>query len=104
MSTASKHRKTAARFRKRALTAVIGILAVGALFVAPPYWSTAKGKDKDQSAKAETAASLKGLPVSGLTENEAILHALNRLGYGPRPGDGEHVKQMGLSKGIGQQL
>ena len=104
MSTARKHRKTSARFRKRALTAVIGVSAVSALFVALPYWSTAKGRDKDQSAKAETAASVKGLPVSGLTENEAILHALNRLGYGPRPGDVEHVKQMGLSKWIDQQL
>ena len=39
-----------------------------------------------------------------LTENEKILHVLNRLGFGPRPGDVERVKQMGLKKYIDLQL
>ena len=103
MATASKHRKTSARFHKRALTAAIGV-AAAVLVVALPYWSIANGRDKDQSSTPETAPSLKGLPISGLTENEAILHALNRLGYGPRPGDVGRVKQMGLSRWIDQQL
>jgi uncharacterized protein (DUF1800 family) len=47
---------------------------------------------------------LKGLPISELTEEEAIQHALNRLAYGPRPGDAERIKQMGLAKWIDQQL
>jgi uncharacterized protein (DUF1800 family) len=47
---------------------------------------------------------LKGLPVSELSADEAILHALNRLAYGPRPGDVERIKQMGLAKWIDQQL
>ena len=47
---------------------------------------------------------MKGLPVSELTADEAVLHALNRLAYGPRPGDVERVKQMGLAKWIDQQL
>src|ERR1700677_3484839 len=47
---------------------------------------------------------LKGLPVSELSTDEAILHALNRLAYGPRPGDIERVRQMGLAKWIDQQL
>jgi uncharacterized protein (DUF1800 family) len=47
---------------------------------------------------------LKGLPVTELSTDEAILHALNRLGYGPRPGDVEHLRQMGLAKWIEQQL
>jgi uncharacterized protein (DUF1800 family) len=47
---------------------------------------------------------LKGLPVTDLSEDEAILHALNRLAYGPRPGDVERVRQMGLAKWIDQQL
>jgi uncharacterized protein (DUF1800 family) len=47
---------------------------------------------------------LKGLPVTELSEDEAILHALNRLAYGPRPGDVERIKQMGLAKWIDQQL
>ena len=44
------------------------------------------------------------LPISELTENEAILHALNRLGYGPRPGDLERVRAMGLDNWIERQL
>ena len=44
------------------------------------------------------------LPITELTEDQAILHALNRLGYGPRPGDIERVRQMGLEKWIDQQL
>ena len=44
------------------------------------------------------------LPITELSENEAILHALNRLGYGPRPGDLERVKSMGLETWIERQL
>jgi uncharacterized protein (DUF1800 family) len=47
---------------------------------------------------------LKGLPITDLTPDEAILHALNRLAYGPRPGDMERIKQIGLAKWIDQQL
>jgi uncharacterized protein (DUF1800 family) len=44
------------------------------------------------------------LPITQLTEDEAIVHALNRLAYGPRPGDVERIRQMGLEKWIDQQL
>jgi hypothetical protein len=44
------------------------------------------------------------LPITELSVDEAILHALNRLAYGPRPGDVERVKQMGLAKWIDEQL
>jgi uncharacterized protein (DUF1800 family) len=39
-----------------------------------------------------------------LTEDQKILHVLNRLGFGPRPGDVERVKAIGLQKYIDQQL
>lgn len=39
-----------------------------------------------------------------LTEDQKILHVLNRLGFGPRPGDVEKVKAVGLQKYIEQQL
>ncbi len=48
--------------------------------------------------------SLKNLPITELSAEEAIQHALNRLAYGPRPGDVERIKQMGLAKWIDQQL
>jgi uncharacterized protein (DUF1800 family) len=44
------------------------------------------------------------LPKSALSEDERITHALNRLGYGPRPGDVERVRQMGLARWIERQL
>ncbi len=54
--------------------------------------------------KTQADPSLKGLPITELTADEAILHALNRLAYGPRPGDVERIRQMGLPKWIDQQL
>ena len=44
------------------------------------------------------------LPITDLTEDQAILHAMNRLAYGPRPGDVEQIRQTGLEKWIEQQL
>ena len=57
---------------------------------------------KDKKQKPDPA--LKSLPITELSADEAILHALNRLAYGPRPGDLERVRQMGLAKWIDQQL
>ena len=78
-----------------------------ALFFAPAFDAAAAvlpvyagpAKDKKQQGLA-----LKGLPISDLTVDEAILHALNRLAYGARPGDVERIKQVGLAKWIDQQL
>jgi uncharacterized protein (DUF1800 family) len=39
-----------------------------------------------------------------LSEDQRILHVLNRLGFGARPGDVERVKAMGLDNYINQQL
>ena len=39
-----------------------------------------------------------------LNKDQEILHALNRLTFGPRPGDVEAVRKMGLKKWIDQQL
>ena len=44
------------------------------------------------------------LPITQLTEEEAITHALNRLAYGARPGDVARIRQLGLEKWIDQQL
>jgi len=63
---------------------------------------TAGAPAKDKKAKQDPA--LKGLPITELSADEAILHALNRLAYGPRRGDVERVRQIGLAKWIEQQL
>jgi uncharacterized protein (DUF1800 family) len=86
-----------------------GLLALG-LTIAVPH---ARASNDSQSATNPGAASerialdkkFKGkLPITELTEDEAILHAMNRLAYGPRPGDVDQVRQMGLEKWIEQQL
>ncbi len=43
-------------------------------------------------------------PLKPLTEEQKIVHVLNRLGFGARPGDVERVKAIGLQKYIDQQL
>ena len=70
---------------------------------AGPYLLAAADK-KDGKTSAEISFAGKRLPQTALTEDEAILQALNRLGFGPRPGDLERVKEMGLQKWIEQQL
>ncbi len=39
-----------------------------------------------------------------LTGTQKVIHVLNRLGYGPRPGDIEKVKAMGIEAYIEMQL
>lgn len=39
-----------------------------------------------------------------LDENKKILHVLNRLSFGPRPGDLERIKSIGLQAYIELQL
>jgi uncharacterized protein (DUF1800 family) len=64
--------------------------------------SLAAGYARDTKAKQDSA--LKGLPITELSADEAIQHALNRLAYGPRPGDVERIRETGLAKWIDQQL
>ncbi|MCA1324780.1 DUF1800 domain-containing protein [Herbaspirillum sp. alder98] len=49
---------------------------------------------------------LNALPAraQALTEQEKSLHVLNRLAYGPRPGDLQQVERMGVRRYIDQQL
>src|SRR5262245_8191756 len=44
------------------------------------------------------------LGLAAPTGDDQVLHVLNRLTYGPRPGDVEKVKAMGLQKWIDLQL
>src|SRR6202451_915474 len=39
-----------------------------------------------------------------LTPEQQIVHALNRLTFGPRPGDVDEVRRLGLAKWIDSQL
>jgi len=65
------------------------------------------GKKTATDDKSKSAAAVKGgkvAPTHPLTEDEKIVHVLNRLGFGPRPGDVEKVRAMGLAHYINQQL
>jgi uncharacterized protein (DUF1800 family) len=84
------------------LAAILSIAFVFPFAVELPASVAIPGAAKDKKPKADP--SLKGLPITELSADEAILHALNRLAYGPRPGDVERVRQMGLAKWIEQQL
>lgn len=64
--------------------AMVGVLLAGAIM------PVAADKLKAKSA--------------GLTDDQRIIHLLNRAGYGPRPGDVERVKRMGLDKYLDLQL
>jgi uncharacterized protein (DUF1800 family) len=86
------------RLTPRALLA--GFLSLSTFFSLGIEIPAAAAADK----KPKQDPVLKGLPITDLTADEAILHALNRLAYGPRPGDIEHIKQIGLAKWIDQQL
>jgi uncharacterized protein (DUF1800 family) len=53
---------------------------------------------------ASLAAGQKRAKAKSLTEEQRIVHVLNRLGFGARPGDVERVKALGLENYINQQL
>ena len=80
-----------------ALTAAAFLCTFGIDLPSAPASASPAKKDKQDP-------SLKNLPITELTPDEAIQHALNRLAYGPRPGEVERIKQMGLAKWIDQQL
>jgi uncharacterized protein (DUF1800 family) len=66
--------------------------------------SLAATRDAAADKKPKQDPVLKNLPITDLSVDEAIEHALNRLAYGARPGDPDKIKQMGLAKWIDQQL
>jgi len=55
-------------------------------------------------ASVPRAAATEGQSTSTLTARQQVLHALNRLGFGPRPGDVDRVLAIGLSRYIDEQL
>jgi uncharacterized protein (DUF1800 family) len=102
--------KRSNRSGRRIVIAGAGFLSVALalmLTLAVPHASADKDKKKAAADPNSIALDKKfkgDLPITELTEDEAIVHALNRLAYGPRPGDVEHIRQMGLDKWVEQQL
>jgi uncharacterized protein (DUF1800 family) len=81
------------------------ILLVGAVLAAcssAPVKSP--GSTRTAAPPAPPTSASVTLPQSPLTEDQRIIHVLNRLAYGPRPGDLERVRQMGLAAYVERQL
>ena len=76
---------------------IVALLAVLCLAAAPAFSRRSPSKDGQARQQAK-------LFQTKLDKNKQILHALDRLTFGPRPGDVEQVRKMGLKKWIDQQL
>ena len=63
-----------------------------------------KKKPEAAPATAATSVAAKAPAMVAMSADQKVLHALNRLTFGARPGDVEQVKQMGLEKWIETQL
>ncbi len=100
------------RWRRNSVVGAVACFLAALLILSAPFAAAKGGQQKGQKKNkknpntpaAVASPAIKGLPITELDETEAILHALNRLTYGPRPGDVELVRKMGLSKWIEQQL
>ncbi len=87
MKTNGSGSRFAAQLRR--LTALVSLMAL-----LTTTFAAVAGQSMKASANAE----------GKLSEEQRILHVLNRLGFGARPGDVERVKAMGLDKYIDLQL
>lgn len=87
------------RYRRYGAAAILAVL-LGACSSASPQ----AGGPAPAAPSSVRAGRTLVLPASPLTPDQQILHALNRLGYGPRPGDVERVRRMGLAAYIEAQL
>ena len=77
--------------RRRLLTAAALVVAAGLTT------QFALGRKKDKPAAGKT------IPTR-MDDRKRAVHALNRLTFGPRPGDVERVTQIGVDKWIELQL
>ncbi len=59
---------------------------------------------KPKPAPAAKPATLAAAKIPQMTDDQKAIHALNRLTFGPRPGDLEQIKQVGVANWIEQQL
>jgi uncharacterized protein (DUF1800 family) len=90
---------------RRGVLAILAALPAAACSSAspPPAAPTTAGHPVPVAAPLRAGVRL-ALPASPLTPDQQILHALNRLGYGPRPGDVERVRRIGLAAYVDEQL
>ncbi|HEV2688865.1 MAG TPA: DUF1800 domain-containing protein, partial [Bryobacteraceae bacterium] len=78
--------------------AVVAAL-VASFFLVLPVVSSTKSPKPSEDAKKQAK-----LFQKKLNKDQQILHALDRLTFGPRPGDVEKVRKIGLKKWVNEQL
>ena len=71
----------------------IFLLCLGVACTVPPLLAKKRDRDRDKDKAA-----------SGPSDQRRALHALNRLTFGPRPGDAQQVMSMGVEQWIDLQL
>jgi hypothetical protein len=90
----SRFKQLRAHLAERTLASAICLLMMMQLIVQPQFAFAAAGAPKKP----------KPAQVKQLEGDERILHALNRFTFGPRPGDLEAVKKLGLDRWFEEQL
>src|SRR4029077_9147590 len=83
----------------KSLAALFAIISLSS-----PAFPQAAAKKKPAAAPAHPAAAAAPAGPAQLTERQRALHALNRLTFGPRPGDLETVLAKGVDNWIEDQL
>ena len=78
---------------------VILLLSVGLACSVPPLLADKKDKDKDKDKDRLPAGA-----SNHMSDQRRASHALNRLTFGPRPGDVQRVMAIGVDKWIDLQL
>ena len=75
------------------------IIGLASVFLIFPLLASAKPSKEAEEAKRQAK-----LYQKKLSKDQQIVHALDRLTFGPKPGDVAHVKKMGLKKWLDLQL
>jgi uncharacterized protein (DUF1800 family) len=91
-------------WRRGVLAVLVALPAAACASASPPAETPTSAARPAPATAALRPASRLALPVSTLTPDQQILHALNRLGYGPRPGDVDRVRRIGVAAYIDEQL
>lgn len=94
-------------FTPRALAALLLITLVApGTVVGREWWVVGEGRSLMSPITQNPAPTTASAPTDAReqTADQQVLHALNRLGFGPRPGDVARVRAMGVDQWIARQL